>query len=113
MSAPDLLAAWRANPFFVLELKTDATRADIERAGQRLLAKFGIDSTGVAQYPTPFGDGVRDADMVRQALAVLRDPAQRVEHELWANLAPVAAVPMSADDAERLKLGSGVLGDAA
>jgi len=89
LSDIDPLAAWRANPFFVLELKTDATRADIERAGQRLLAKFGIDSAGIADYDTPLGKGVRDADMVRQALAALRDPAQRVACELWAGLAPI------------------------
>lgn len=89
MSDIDRTAAWRANPFFVLELKTDATRADVERAGQRLLAKFGIDSAGIAEYDTPLGKGVRDADMVRQALAALRDPVQRVTHELWANLAPL------------------------
>ena len=107
------LAAWRANPFFVLELKTDATRADIERAGQRLLAKFGIESAGVAQYPTPLGDGVRDADMVRQALAALRDPAQRVAHELWANVPPgllVPPVPVSADRGEWAALGRGLMG---
>ena len=91
MSDIDPLAAWRANPFFVLELKTDATRADVERAGQRLLAKFGIDSAGIADYDTPLGKGVRDADMVRQALAALRDPAQRVACELWAGLAPIHA----------------------
>jgi hypothetical protein len=85
------MAAWRANPFFVLELKTDATRADVERAGQRLLAKFGIDSAGIAEYDTPFGKGVRDADMVRQSLAALRDPVQRVTHELWANISALRA----------------------
>lgn len=99
MSDIDPLAAWRANPFFVLELKTDATRADVERAGQRLLAKFGIDSTGIADYETPLGKGLRDADMVRQAMAALRDPAQRVACELWAGLAPVQTSSRQTDGA--------------
>ncbi len=117
MSDVDPLAAWRANPFFVLELKLDATRADIERAGQRLLAKFGIESTDVARYPTPFGEAVRDADMVRQALAALRDPAQRVVHELWANLPPGSLVPpmsllrVGADRREWARLGRGLMGE--
>lgn len=82
----DSLAAWRRNPFFVLELKTDATRAEVERAGQRLLALLSIDSAGAGEYVTPFGTATRDADMVRQALGALRDPVQRLTYELWANI---------------------------
>lgn len=85
------LATWRANPFFVLEIKPDATRADIERAGQRLLAQLSIGAQSAAEYKTPLGNGVRDADMVRQALATLRDPAQRMVHELWATMTPLAS----------------------
>lgn len=89
MSDTDFLAAWRANPFFVLEVKIDAARIDIERAGQRLLARFEISPESVANYQTPLGKAVRDADMVRQALAALRDPVQRVTHELWADIGPI------------------------
>lgn len=84
------LAAWRANPFFVLEIKPDASRADVERVGQRLLAQLSIGAQGAAEYATPLGKGTRDADMVRQALASLRDPAQRQVHELWAAMTPPA-----------------------
>lgn len=89
MNQIDALAAWRANPFFVLEVKTDATRADVERAGQRLLAQLSIGAQGATDYATPLGKCKRDADMVRQALVALRDPAQRLAHELWANIAPL------------------------
>lgn len=88
MSEIDPLAAWRANPFFVLEVQTNASRADVERAGQRLLAQLSIGAQGAADYATPLGKCVRDADMVRQALVALRDPAQRLVYELWANIAP-------------------------
>lgn len=107
MSDDDFLATWRANPFFVLEVKVDAARIDIERAGQRLLARFEISPDSVARYQTPLGPAVRDADMVRQALAALRDPVQRMTCELWADIAPVDPALLEEDksirwlDAER------------
>jgi hypothetical protein len=87
MTEHDPLAAWRNNPFFVLEVATDASPADVERAGQRLIALLTVGSTAAAQYSTPLGPATRDADLVRQALAALRDPARRVVEELWANVA--------------------------
>jgi hypothetical protein len=88
MTTHDPLAAWRSNPFFVLEVPTDATPTEVERAGQRLLALLALGSAGAGTYETPLGPATRDADRVRQALAALRDPQQRVLHELWANVAP-------------------------
>jgi hypothetical protein len=82
-------AAWRNNPFFVLELKADASRADVERAAQRLLGLLAIGAQGADEYQTPFGPARRDADSVRQALGRLRDPLQRVGYELWANIRPL------------------------
>ena len=90
MTEHDPLAAWRNNPFFVLEVATDASPADVERAGQRLIALLTVGSTAAAQYSTPFGPATRDADLVRQALAALRDPVRRVVEELWANVAQSA-----------------------
>jgi curved DNA-binding protein CbpA len=88
MTTRDPLATWRSNPFFVLEVPTDATPTEVERAGQRLLALLALGSAAAGTYPTPLGPATRDADQVRQALAALRDPEQRVFHELWANVAP-------------------------
>ena len=85
MTGQDPLAAWRSNPFFVLEVSTQASRADVERAGQKLLGLLALGSASAAQYDTPFGPAARDADSVRQALATLRDPNGRVVHELWAD----------------------------
>src|SRR5262249_19920472 len=87
----DPLAAWRSNPFFVLEGSPRATRIEVERAGQRLLALIAVSSVGVERYETPFGPGARDADAVRQALAALRDPNERLICELLAEVAPSAA----------------------
>ena len=95
MTTRNSLAAWRSNPFFVLEVPTNATPTDVERAGQRLLALLTVGSANAHTYPTPLGPAVRDAEKVREALAALRDPEQRVLHELWANVVP-ADEPASA-----------------
>jgi hypothetical protein len=83
------LAAWSANPFFVLEVSTDASRTEVERAGQRLLALLSINTKSASQYTTPFGTFTRDADSIRQALATLRDPKQRIVCELLADVKQV------------------------
>jgi hypothetical protein len=86
MNEPDPLAPWRNNPFFVLEVSTEASGAEVERAGQKLLGLLALGSAGAAHYHTPLGAATRDADGVRRALAALRDPNERVIHELWANV---------------------------
>lgn len=74
-----------SNPFFVLEVNTDANRETIERQGAKLLAmlKAGIEEAG--RYATPWGRHERTAEDIRLALAELRNPAARVAHEWWAN----------------------------
>ena len=72
------------NPFLVLGIEATASRMEIERAGQKLLAQLAIDSASAKTYSTPFGNRSRDEAKVRTALAALRDPEQRVLHELWA-----------------------------
>jgi hypothetical protein len=83
----DVLETWRSNPFFVLEVDPQASRAEVERAGQRVLGLLAVGSVVIERYQTPFGPALRDADAVRQALAALRDPQERVFHELWASVA--------------------------
>lgn len=75
-----------ANPFFVLGLTPSASRVEVERAGQRLLALLGVKSAAAAHYRTPLGEFARDEDKVRTALAQLREPEQRVLWELWAEV---------------------------
>jgi hypothetical protein len=99
MSKRDPLADWRCNPFFVLEVRTDATPTEVERAGQRLLGLLTVGSASAETYQTPLGPATRDADQVRQALALLRDPGQRVLHELWANVVPASRERVTPDSA--------------
>ena len=97
MTRADPFADWRNNPFFVLELKSDASRSDVERAAQRLQGLLAIGAQGSDEYQTPFGPARRDADTVRQALGRLRDPLQRVTCELWANVPPLLAAPETSE----------------
>jgi hypothetical protein len=71
------------NPFYVLEVAPDCSRAEVERAGQKLLAMLELELAGARAYATPFGPGRRDAAKVREAMAELRDPQRRLFHELW------------------------------
>jgi hypothetical protein len=74
------------NAFFVLGLGRDASRAEVERTGQRLLAELTIGREATLHYDTPLGPQRRTPDRVRQALAELRDPARRILHEAWAQV---------------------------
>jgi hypothetical protein len=85
------------NPFYVLGLRPTATRAEIEREGQKLLGMLELGLTSAARYETPVGPMERDADKVRRAMAELRDPERRLEHELWARLEPRAHAPAASD----------------
>jgi hypothetical protein len=74
---------WADNPFFVLELTPAATRAEIERAGAKLLAMLEIAMQRAAIYTTPVGPRARTPELVRSAMAELRNPERRVVHEAW------------------------------
>lgn len=88
----------RDNPFYVLGLPPGATRAEIEREGQKLLGMLELKLASSARYRTPMGPGERTAEKVRCAMAELRDPERRLAHELWARLDPAAMPPLT--DAE-------------
>jgi curved DNA-binding protein CbpA len=81
----------RDNAFHVLGLRPSASRAEIEREGQKLLGLLELGIQSAASYPTPAGKAKRTADKVRQAMADLRDPERRLEHEIWARLEPSAS----------------------
>ncbi len=85
------------NPFYVLGLPPDASRAEVERQGQKLLALLEIGHSGAQRYDTPVGPRPRTPEAVRTALSALRDPARRLVHELGAQL-PAAEVCELVDD---------------
>ena len=72
------------NPFLVLALAPTATPAEVEREGARLLAMLAADLEQARSYATPLGPQRRTPELVRHALAELRDPEKRAEHEWWA-----------------------------
>lgn len=82
------------NPFHVLELPPLTTRADMERQGQKLLGMLELGLAQAATYQTPVGMRQRTAELVRWAMAELREPDRRLVHEAWAALqAQVVSVP--------------------
>lgn len=74
------------NPFHVLGLKPACSRQEMEREGQKLLGMLELGIAAASRYETPLGPAERTPEKVRQAMAVLRDPARRLEHEFWAGL---------------------------
>jgi hypothetical protein len=89
---------WCENPFFVLGLPRDAQRADIERTAQRLLAEHALGRAAALCYLTPFGEAARTPELIRAAVAELRDPKKRVMHELFAAM-PTEPLEASAAEA--------------
>jgi hypothetical protein len=110
MNGYDPLGDWRGNPFFMLEVSTEASRIEVERAGQRLLGLLAVGNAGAMRYDTPLGPATRDADSVRQALATLRDPNERVIHELWANVAQSVDWKQSENPGDAWKAAEDALG---
>jgi hypothetical protein len=86
------------NPFYVLGLRPSATRQEIEREGQKILGMIELDLSGADSYATPLGAQERTADMVRRAMADLRDPEKRLVHELWATLEATLIVELEDDE---------------
>ncbi len=84
LAAENALARHLANPFLVLELDPAASRDELERQGAKLLALLAAGVAGATAYPTPLGPRERSPEMVREALAELRDPLKRTLHEVWA-----------------------------
>jgi hypothetical protein len=101
--------ALEENPFFVLGLQPNAAREDVERTAQKLLAMLEIGSSSVKVYHTPLGPRERTQDLVREAVAKLRDGSVRLEAEIWAQAfsysAPAATSAPDAADAAPERMG--------
>jgi hypothetical protein len=76
------------NPFFVLGVTAEASRIEVEREAQKLLGMLELGFAEARVYATPLGPHERTAEMVRAAVAALRDPYRRLVAELWARHAP-------------------------
>ena len=95
------------NPFFVLELRPDCTRAEVERAGQKLLGMLELEFADARRYRSPIGEHERSPQLVRNAMAELRDPNRRLLHEVWAVLEPGALGGAASDQTPEPGAGSG------
>jgi hypothetical protein len=95
MAATNARDRWRENPFYVLGLRPDCSRMDVEREGHKLLAMLQLGLAAAQKYRTPLGEMPRTPEAVRFAMAELRDPLKRLEYEIWAQLPPDAEVKPS------------------
>lgn len=84
----DPVARLTDNAFHVLGLPPDCDRAAVEREGQKLLGLLALGLAQGATYDTPLGPRPRTPELVRQAMADLRDPNRRLLHEFWASVSP-------------------------
>jgi len=84
LQAENMLRRHLANPFLVLSLGPDATIDQVERQGQKLLLMLSAGIPESAWYDTPLGRRDLTEEMVREAIAELRDPDRRLVHEWWA-----------------------------
>jgi hypothetical protein len=96
------------NPFYVLGLRPDCARADVEREGQKLLGMLELGLQPAKNYQTPLGIEKRTPDLVRQAMAELREPERRLLHELWAVL---PATPLASAAGDQQSSSSSSTGD--
>jgi hypothetical protein len=87
------------NPFLVLGVAPTATRIEIEREAQKLLGMLELGLESAAHYDTPLGPRPRTAELVRAAVALLRDPAKRLAAELWAASVTASDPSLSGVDA--------------
>jgi hypothetical protein len=83
------------NPFYVLGLGVAASRQEVEREGHKLLGMLELGLATAASYPSPLGPQPRTAELVRAAMAELRDPQRRLVAELWARLPATASAEAS------------------
>lgn len=84
LAAENMLRRHLANPFLVLSLPVDAGIEQIERQGQKILMMLSAGMSESASYETPLGSRLLSEELVREAIAELRDPDRRLIHEWWA-----------------------------
>ena len=66
------------NPFLVLELSVSSDALACERQGEKLLSMLAAGLAQARTYPTPLGPRPRTAELVRAAMAELREPERRL-----------------------------------
>lgn len=84
-----------SNPFCVLGVSPTATRTELEREGNKLLSMLQLGLKESKTYRSPLGEQPRTEELVREAMAELRDPKRRLVHELLAALPATTPVPAS------------------
>ncbi len=85
------------SPYYILELPPEATMADIERQGKKLLGLLEVGAAKAKTYTCPLGTFPREATAVREATALLRDPARRAKEACLVRLLVTDDGPSNVD----------------
>lgn len=71
------------NAFHVLGLTPRATWSQVVQAAEALVDALEADDPAARRYHTPLGPRFRTAADVQRAMTRLRDPDERIQHEIW------------------------------
>jgi hypothetical protein len=87
------------SPYYILELAPDATVADIERQGKKLLGLLEVGAAKAKTYTCPLGTFPRDETAIREATALRRDPVRRAREACLARFLVIdeGAAPLDQD----------------
>ncbi len=83
------------NPFYILGLRSDSTKAEVEQRARWLLDRLAECPGQEETYTTPLGRFPLTRSRVDEALHELEQPSRRLMHEVWAHLEPGPEDPPS------------------
>ena len=86
------------NAFWILDTSPDASPAEIERAGRKLVVLLEVGADSAKKYSCALGTFDRDATMVREAMSLLRDPRARAKEACVAKLFAMQPDERGSDD---------------
>lgn len=85
---PDFRERIITNPFYILGLRPDNTKAEIEERARWLIDRLAVHPGPEETYATPLGRFPLTRGLVDDALKELGQPTRRLSHEIWAHLEP-------------------------
>lgn len=71
------------NAFLVLGLTPRASWSRVRQCAERLLLALETGQPHARRYQTPLGTRLRTESDVIRAMTRLRDPDERIQHEIW------------------------------
>lgn len=89
-----MVSRTKTNAFDVLQLRTSASRSEVEAQARAVAEAMRRGEAGAADYESPLGRTQRDLALVNRAAVTLRDVNLRLIHELWATTRPAGRLEL-------------------